>query len=318
MADLESAELYELAYDLDPYNADKCLAVDPYLANKIEDIDDLSSIYYYLCYGTVQKNLPATRDKVNEIFLQELSKKKEDGFDWNTFRRFYEWLGVEIKQQLAEKWINDNEASAQTVWMINTVEHTSEMGVKILEKLVKIYKKRKSKQNIRLIETIFINLKSEFVKEASKILSNSTPAVVASLLRRTDIDEKHTLKGLKALSKLSKQRDVEIKIDFDMLKHLGPKGRLDAMKQLMGMFDKYYKWNQKYLNATASGSSYYYNRRQPKEKEFNLPFKEIPNKDDVELFLFPCSLKYNDEVVAMMKRYNELVNLKEVSDGKCV
>jgi len=305
MSDLENAELWELAYDLDPYNADKCAEVDPHLANKIEDINDLSQIYYYLCYGSVQKNLPATRNKVNQLFLEEL--KKGEGIDWFKFRRFYDWLGTDIKQQLAEKWLDDDESAADTVWVVNTTDFTSEIGIKILEKLTKIYKKRKSKQNIHLIETIFVSLDKDFINDASKILASSTPAVAASLLRRSDIDEKHTLKGLKALSKLSKQRDVEIKIDFDMLQHLGPKGRLDAMKQLMGMFDKYYKWQQQY---NTQDNRYYYRRRKPKERKYDLPFKEVPSKDDVEKFLFPCSLKYNDEVVAMMERYNELVNLK--------
>ena len=74
-----------------------------------------------------------------------------------------------------------------------------------------------------------------------------------------------------------------------MLKHLGPKSRLDAMKQLLGMLGYYYSSNK-----------------------YQHPFKTLPERSDVLEFLFPCSLKYNDQVKELVKRYDELTRQKEV------
>ena len=323
MTDFETAELWELTYELSPFNVESCLKIDPYLADRIECLKDLLQVFYYLCYGKIQNNLPETKKKVNQLFREEL---KNEDVNWYNFKRFRDWFDDDIKCELVKTWLGDDKHNAQSSWVVDTFTvgelRDGDMGLKVIDKLTKLYKKNKSRKNVTLIENLFKSLDSRFVNDACEIVSKSTPAVAASLLRRTDISEKYTIKGLKALSKLSKQRNVDIKIDFDMLKHLGPKGRLDAMKQLMGMFDKYFKWQQENLpNAATYYDKYYYNRRKPKEVTYELPFKKMPEREDIEIFLFPCSLKYNSEVVAMMKRYNDIVGslkTEEASDGECV
>ena len=104
------------------------------------------------------------------------------------------------------------------------------------------------------------------------------------LLARNDLPEEYVIMGLKSISKLSRQRNVALEIDLDALKNLGPKSRLEAMKQLLGLV-------------------YSYNRIKPTK----LPFKNTPNREDIEKFLFPCVLKYNEEVSLIIKRYEELV-----------
>ena len=322
MTDFETAELWELAYELNPHNAESCLKIDPYLADKIECLKDLFQIFYYLCYGKIQNNLPETKKKINQLFREEL---KNENINWHNLKRFCNWLDEDVKYKLIKVWLEDDKHNAQSSWVVDTFTvgelRTGDMGLKVIDKLTKLYKKNKSRKSIALIESLFNSIDSQFVDNACEIISKSTPAIVASLLRRTDINEKYTIKGLKALSKLSKQRNVNIKIDFDMLKHLGPKGRLDAMKQLLGMFDKHFKWQQQH-HPSANYDIYHYKCRKPKEVTYELPFKKIPEREDIEIFLFPCSLKYNSEVVAMMKRYDELVKLlktdKEVNDGKCI
>ena len=186
-------------------------------------------------------------------------------------------------------------------------------------------KKRKKAEFIHEIERIFDGLAKDNLKSGCDLLFKATPALSATLLRRNDIEEKYTIKGLKSISKLSKQRNLNIKIDFNMLSNLGPKGRLDAMKQLLGMFDGYYKYKVKqeeYYKNNPNAHRYSYGswreeQLKRKSKSFGLPFTEIPKKEDVESFLFPCSIKYNDQVIAMMARFNELVE-EEEENGKCV
>jgi hypothetical protein len=117
---------------------------------------------------------------------------------------------------------------------------------------------------------------------ACEALSSGTPAVSAILLSRNGIPEDFTIKGLKAISKLSKQKNINIKISFDMLKHLGPRSRLDAMKHLLGII----------TNCNS--------------KQRELPFTKLPMREDVEFFLFPCSIKYNSEVVELVEHFSNL------------
>jgi len=155
----------------------------------------------------------------------------------------------------------------------------------VLEKLIKLYKKKKSKSRIEDIYDMFQNIDVQNLSKACELMAKSTPAVTAGLLNREDVPEKYIIKGLKALSKLSKQRDIKVKIDFKTLEHLGPKSRLDAMKQLMGIMNSWYRL-----------------------KQTELPFKENPTKESIEKFLFPCSFKYNEEVSKLLKRFDEITN----------
>ena len=80
------------------------------------------------------------------------------------------------------------------------------------------------------------------------------------------------------------------------------------MKQLMGLFNSFYKFQKKY------GDKYYYSyrlsdaRSKYEELKNKVPFKKTPTKEEVEQFLFPCSIKYNDEVIELIKRFEEIQN----------
>jgi len=314
MTDYANSSLWDLAYNLDPTNQDLCAHIDGHLANKLEDMDNLLEIYYYLCYGEMHTLLPSTKKKINELLSEEL--KDVDNIQWWQFKNFAQWFEGDLKDTLAKEWLDNDNADLDVAWMVNSLDADIDTNLKILEKLVRMYKKKKSSEIVNVMERIFVGMVSDRIDEACAIVSKSTPAVIASLLKRNDISEKYTLKGLKALSKLSKQRELNIQIDFDTLKHLGPKARLDAMKQLMGMFDKYYQFKQ---TVKPSNYSYGYNykerRLKSKAKEYSLPFKTVPKKEDIERFLFPCCLKYNDEVVSMMQRFDELTSQKEEDNG---
>jgi len=286
MTDYANSSLWDLAYNLDPTNQDLCAHIDGHLANKLEDMDNLLEIYYYLCYGEMHTLLPSTKKKINELLSEEL--KDVDNIQWWQFKNFAQWFEGDLKDTLAKEWLDNDNADLDVAWMVNSLDADIDTNLKILEKLVRMYKKKKSSEIVNVMERIFVGMVSDRIDEACAIVSKSTPAVIASLLKRNDISEKYTLKGLKALSKLSKQRELNIQIDFDTLKHLGPKARLDAMKQLMGMFDKYYQFKQ---TVKPSNYSYGYNykerRLKSKAKEYSLPFKTVPKKEDIERFLFP-------------------------------
>ncbi len=316
MVDYAEASLWDLAYYLDQTKPDVCAEIDLPLSEKLDDMDRLMEIYYYLCCGDMHKLLPKTRARINELLLNELNDSQPQ---WWQFKNFVNWLDEDLKQSLASEWLNNDASDLDDVWMANSLFSDTETNLKILQKLVRMYKKKKSTETVKVIERIFGDVETARVDEACAIIEKSTPAVSVSLLKRNDISEKYTLKGLKALSKLSKQRDLDIKIDFDTLKNLGPKARLDAMKQLLGMFDKYYQFKKNVdPNSYGYGYSWKERRLKNKAKEYSLPFTEIPKREDVEKFLFPCSLKYNDEVVSMIERFNELISQKEEDNGKCI
>lgn len=317
MVDFATASLWDLAYNLDPTDKDLCASIDVPLASKLEDMDMLLEIYYYLCYGDIHKLLPETKKKVNELLSGQI--KSETETQWWQFKNFASWLDDDLKSTLVNEWLDNDEIDLDDGWMVESLKDDTDTNIKVLTKLTRMYKKKKSANNIKIMERIFIEFDKDRIDEACALLAKSTPAVAATLLRRNDIPDKYTITGLRSISKLSKQRDIDIRIDFDMLKHLGPKGRLDAMKQLMGMFDKYYQFKRDQVamqkanpvNYNNYGNSYKERKLKLKAVEFRLPFKEVPKREDIERFLFPCSLKYNDEVVSMIERFDELISQKE-------
>lgn len=314
--------LYRLVYDLNPSDPESCSDLDPKIAEKLESLDDVYEISYYLCYGDSNKNFPEIKKRINNLIAQSIDDSEDiaNDINWSGLNGLASWLEPATQTKLANAWMDNEGMGADTLWLLEFIDDITVSNVKILSRLTDIYKKKKkSRQVIKLIENIFANVSSDNLEEACKIISKATPAVKAGLLRRKDIPEKYTIGGLRALSKLSQQKEFDIEIDFNTLAHLGPKGRLDAMKQLMGMFDRHYKYMKKYQNNTGSYySNYYYNRavrnyNQSKTK-YKSPFKTEPTRDEVAKFLFPCCLKYNDEVVTLMERYDEIVNQTEGGD----
>ena len=70
---------------------------------------------------------------------------------------------------------------------------------------------------------------------------------------------------------------------------MGPKSRLNAFKQLLNL-SKYYSFNKD-----------------------EIPFRVIPTTDEVRKLLFPCSIKHNEEVAAIVAKY-ELLSKKPLKE----
>lgn len=282
--DYEDANIFDLLSSLNPSDEEKCAELDPHIASKFKDTESLAEAFYYMCYGNLYELLPKTRERINAILSDHLSEDKD--IDWWRFEAYRNWLLDDLKNQLAAAWLNDD--SAQCVWIADSVPSDSPLIVQALSKMTNIYKGRRSAKNLEAIETLFSRTSAEYLDAGCKVISSSTPAVAVCLLSRNDVDEKYTLKGLKALSKLSKQRSVNTKVNFDMLGNLGPKARIDAMRQLLGMIGGY----RGHIRVVSKRS----------------PFTSIPTRDEVETFLFPCSLKYDEQVKELLKEFDNLVN----------
>lgn len=304
----DSYSLWETAYNLNCTKPDECAKTDPILANELNDIENLLDIHYCLCFDNLYELMPCTKTRINEILLD----CDYNNGEWWAVNTFDNWIDDNTKKALINKWIQKDNVSVDDIWMTDGVVYDTDTNLKILQKLLSMYKKKKSSTIINRIEKIFKDVDPPRINEACIILEKATPAVSVIFLKRQDIDEKYTLKGVKALSKLSRQRNLDIKIDLEMLSNLGPKARLDAMKQLLGMFDKYYQFVAKHEVPKYHSYRYEYMKNKLKEKlkNYQMPFTEIPKREDIEKFLFPCSLKYNEEVVLLIKRFDELLNLE--------
>jgi hypothetical protein len=301
--------LWEIAYSLNCTKPEECAKTDPVLADRLNDIEDILDIHYYLCFGNLHELIPCTKTKINEI----LSGHDYNSGEWWLVEKFDNWIDDNTKKILIDKWIQNDNIGADDICMADNIAYDTDTNLKILQKLLSIYKKKKSSIIIQKIEKIFKGMDSSRINEACAVLEKSTPAVSVAFLGRQDINEKYTLIGIKSLSKLSRQRNLDVKIDLEMLGNLGPKARLDAMKQLLGMFDKYYQFvvkndSPKYHNSYRY--EYMKKKLKSKYKDYQMPFTKMPNREDIEKFLFPCSLKYNKEVVLLIKRFEELLNLE--------
>jgi hypothetical protein len=274
------ANVFDLAYRLDPSSAEVCQQLDPLLAAKLHSMDELKTVYFHLCYGNTYQSLVETRKRVDAILNDYVNA--ESNLDWKFLHKFQRWMGEGLRTKLVKKWLTDEEVSVDSVWVGVSIPPDHPECVKALDRYVGMYKLERTQENLGLIEELFLVIKAEKLAEACETLSSGTPAVASILLSRSDVPEDFTVKGLKAISKLSKQKNINIKISFDMLKHLGPRSRLDAMKHLLGII----------TNCNS--------------KQRELPFHTIPNREDVEFFLFPCSIKYNTEVVELVEHFSKL------------
>jgi len=276
-----NANVFDLAYRLDPSDPDKCEQIDPLLAPKLKSIEELKTIYFHLCYGHLYDSLPATKTKVEEILCDYL---EEDNLDWNFLQKFINWLSKDLRTKLVDKWLTVDKIDPRSVWVGSFIPSDHKECIRVLDIYLGMYKANRSQDNLKLIEALFNNIGEDKLEDACKILSKGTPAISALLLSRENVPDDFTITGLKALSKLSKRKNINVKMDFNMLKHLGPRSRLDAMKHLLGIIGNCYS------------------------KNTELPFTSIPKREDVEFFLFPCSIKYNTEVVELVEHFDKLTS----------
>lgn len=325
MVEENKLSLWDIVYKIDPNNIGKCASMDELLASKLTDWDQFSSVWYYLNSNDLPPVMPKTKARINQIAQQEL-KENIANFSWWRLNDFSEWLDDSTEKIIVKEWLaNVVQIPSYRISSLCAKQASGEFGTTILARVLSEYKKRKSGYILESVGNIFARIRDEDLDEACELLVNSTPAVSACLLKRDNIPAKYMPKALKSLGKLTRQKKIGVKIDFESLQGLGPRERLNVMQQLLGTYDRYYKL-MSYYKAAGQNNSYYYNRYEEYYKKYGVqnefPFKEIPNKDDVERFLFPCSLKYNKEVNEIMARYNELIasvgQIKEESDGKCI
>ena len=298
---LQDADLWSLLYGLDDTNQDICTKLDPYVTAKINDISNLSSAAYQLgCHN--RDYLPLTRNKINSLFRnyicvwtqQNIANGGNENLTPSQYidiSRYAKWLDKDIIDKIIKIWLSkDSFYDEKHGWLSETVDVNSDLCVPVLQKLIKIYIKRKSRRNLKRIEDFFIKVGNVYLNEICSCIDLSTPTVKACLLNRDDVGEKYIISGLKAIAKLTTQKKVKTKINFSILGHLGPRSRLDAMKHLMGLLYWYYD---------------------SRKDTYQLPFTTVPTREEIAEFLFPCSIKYNSEVIGLMERYDELINKKE-------
>lgn len=290
MKDYGKMELWELFHFLNDTN---CEAIDLHLANQINSIDDIFIHYWHFAHTHQPHTLPVTRDKINSILINAIENEnlinlidENVQYDWWKLETLEYWVNEKLRNKLLSLWIKEEKVNFSPRWLYKHIKKDNELYLSVLSRLIVTYKTHKSQEKINDIVEMFNNVNDNELNEACELLSKATPAITACILNREKVPEKYVVKGLKALSKLTKQRDIKVKIDFESLGHLGPKSRLDAMKHLVGIINK---WNR---NTSE------------------LPFKKVPTKDDIRKFLFPCSMKYNDEVTVLLERFDELSNPK--------
>ena len=148
MQDFSNASLWDLAYNLNPTDKELCSTIDPFLAENLEDMDSLLEIYYYLCYGDVHKLLPKTKVRINELLTDELNSEKP--VHWYQFKNFRAWLNDELKNELTLRWLENDNVNLDDDWMISSMANDPDTNIKILSKLTRMYKKKKSSINEHL------------------------------------------------------------------------------------------------------------------------------------------------------------------------
>jgi hypothetical protein len=186
--------------------------------------------------------------------------------------------------------------------------------VPILMRLLEDYKRNKRHSAVRKVSSLFMAVNAVNLDAACKVLAKGSPMFQALYLKRKDLSARYVLRGIKALSKLTTQKDIEVEVDFTLLGKLGPVGRLQAMQQLLGMYDGYYRYYQS--RQRIYGESYYTNHAKQLYEEYGrhrLPFKVMPTREEVELFLFPCSIRYNERVIKLMEKWDDLVRRVEAN-----
>ena len=321
MEDFKEASIWHLMYKIRYGRDEEKQTIDPYLANKITYIGSLYSAG--LAYaGDIVYNaalLPLTVRQIKQVIFDDIA---QDKYDWKILKAYIALVDNNIIKIFAEAWLKDGKEFYDfdgPEWFINIIQHHNIVDrCTLLTKMLSEYKNSKTQKNIKIINKIFSECPKEEIIASADIINNSTNAVRALLLTRAEmLPESYVIAGLKAMSNLTRQRAIDFKIKFSSLECLGPRGRLDAMKQLLGALDEYFIFMQNDYDPNSQ-YSWWQDRKKyklkRKSKAFNIPFETMPTREEVEKFLFPCALKYNDEVVLVMKRYDEITEIKEKED----
>ena len=311
-------DVWDYIYLLDRSDRNDLAKADVKVAEALDSMDRLSEVRFIL-YRYIDKAkrglLPKIKGRVNELSRKVLSERR--GVDWYEMLSYYDWWERDVKIEVVNRALSKDGAIEVGDFKAFVLEKGKDvydvmerLHERIIDKLLIIYKRRKSWSAVECIEIAFREAPAESVEVLCKALSNSPPSVKVCVLCRNDITPEYIMVGIKALSKLTTQRDVVVKLEFGLLHRLGPRDRLLAIRQLFGMLGSTYR-NWMWLKNSGYVESY---RRQAfKEKydrfvaEYVSPFVTNPTKDEFGELVFACSIKKSEEVSEILNRYDELI-----------
>lgn len=272
------SSLWEVVCKINPGDREACQAIDGELAEKIENMDDIYSIFYYIPYQRSPDLFKKTASKIDLLAFRYLDNL-ENQINWYKLKSIAQFFSDKTKEKMVSRWILEPDQNTAR-YISDLIPSNNEVILTFLEKAIECYKKKKSYDNLDVVGDTFRRVSSELLPKACEIVSVSTPAITACLLSRNDIAEDFTLNGLRSISKLKARHSVQKTIKLDVLKNLGPRGRLDAIKHLT-----YEMLNNNFVLLDP-----------------------MPTKEELQAFLFPCVLKYNDEVVRAIQEYELALN----------
>jgi len=303
--------LWSLSYSLYSASEKDYLEIDPFIETKINDNGDLNAISSGLRHVTNINCMPLTMSKIDKI----VNLVYDSAETINDLSEMCRWISEKTKQRIVSQWLDGTQSSYYSFprpVVLSAYESYKEKQNDIMSKLIIMYRNGKRHYVYNVIAELFTKVCPENLEKCCEIISSATPLIKTIFLKRGDLLEKYIVMGVKSLSKISSQKNIDIKLDFNILSKLGPSSRLKAMKQLLGMFDRYY------INMIYYQTIYHdqYMAEKWKKKfetcgKTNIPFKNIPTKEEVAQFLFPCSIKYNDEVSKLVAKYEYLLKLIE-------
>jgi len=272
------SSLWEIVCKINPGDRESCQAIDGDLAEKIESMEDIYSIYYYIPYQRSPDLFKKTSAKIDYLAIKYL-ENTENQINWYKLKSIAQFFSNTTKEKMVERWLQAPDQNSAR-YISELIPEDKEIVLTFLEKAIDVYKTKKSYENLAIVGETFRKITPTLLQKACAVLSTSTPAITACLLSRNDIAEDFTLNGLRSLSKLKARHSVQKTIKLEIFKNLGPRGRLDAISHLT-----YEMLNNNFVLLDP-----------------------MPTKDELQVFLFPCVLKYNDEVVRVIQEYELALN----------
>jgi hypothetical protein len=268
---------------------DELELIDTVIAERLSSMSEANEFCHYT---EALKKCPKSSAKINQVVLNYLCQP-EASYDYNI-----DCLSVlfsdAVKDKVVELFI-----SGQFSISFRAHELLRFNGPNCLTLLARFIDKYKN-SSIHWHKSVcaaFQCVGPEDFDSACKLLSECSPNLQAILLTRPDISEQYMLIGLRALTKLKNPKTVRAKIKYDSLKKLGPKGRLEVVKHLIG-FSKNWRNRNWYMQLPP------------------VEFEITPTKEQFSELLYSCSMLYNDQVVETVSYYDFYLERLESNKGE--
>jgi hypothetical protein len=257
-------------------------SIDKAIAAKLVDFKLVHDELYYHAHNMLKLKL--TCERVNALTLEQLAITS----DWYSLGlgRLHEIYNNQVKDCIVDGFLAGTKGmSVHDV--CRYIRDGYPGNLKLLEFAVNDPKRIKHYSIQRIIKCAFLALRTEDVDAGCVIVSKLTPATQTIMLLRTDINEVHLLKGLKAMSKLSRSRKVNAVLKLEMFKRISPKSRLQVIKHVMGYSSRYRYWTGRNIAQ----------------------FDVMPTKEQLAELLFSCSMKYTSQVTEVLSHYDSYLAL---------